>query len=161
MRQFSCKDILFVKIDCPPALKFDDWNEHNCFIHVLHGSKCLHTRERSWYLRAGSTLFVRKGAVTVEKLDDESLCALMFFVPDEYVRVFVKENTSLIPQLGFSDSINQMIPVETTPVMEAFYSSVVSYFEASTQPAENLVELKFRELLLNIITTESNIELIK
>jgi len=37
---------------------------------------------------------------------------------------------------------------------------VMSYFETGKPPAENLLELKFRELLLNIITTENNKTLI-
>lgn len=162
VRQYSCKDLLFLKMDCPPALKFDDWNEHNCFIHVLNGTKCLYSRERSWLLQKGATLFVKKGAITVEKLEDEPLCALMFFVPDEYVRCFMKENAALIPAQDFSlNTRDQVLPVQTTPVMHAFYESVISYFETGKQPSENLLELKFRELLLNIITTESNVVLIR
>lgn len=162
MRQFSCKGVLFLKADCPRSLKFDDWNEHNCFIYVLNGSKCLYTREKSWPLLQGSTLFVKKGAITIEKLGEDPLCALMFFVPDEFVRCFMKENALLIPAVDFSVStVDQVLPVQTTPVMQAFYDSVMSYFETGTQPAENLLELKFRELLLNIITTESNFVLIR
>jgi AraC family transcriptional regulator, exoenzyme S synthesis regulatory protein ExsA len=157
MRQFSCKGVLFLKIDCPRTLKLDDWNAHNLFIHVLNGSKCLYTREKSWHLKVGSTFFVKKGAITVEKIGDDPLCALMFFVPDNYIRCFVKENKSLISGVLLNEvTSDQVIPVSTTPVMQAFYESVISYFESGKQPAENLLELKFRELLLNIITTESN-----
>ena len=162
MRQFSCKGLLFLKIDCPPSLKLDDWNEHNCFIHVLDGNKRLYTREKSWALKQGSTFFVKKGAITVEKIGQDSLCALMFFVPDEYVRCFVKENRTAIPFLDCNNNtFDQVMPVSTTPVMQAFYASVVSYFETGTQPPEDLLELKFRELLLNVITTENNNLLIR
>jgi AraC family transcriptional regulator, exoenzyme S synthesis regulatory protein ExsA len=157
MRQFSCKGLLFLKIDCPRSLKFDDWNEHNCLIYVLNGNKCLYTREKSWDLKQGSSLFVKKGAITVEKIGDEPLCALMFFVPDQYVRCFMKENISLIPAMESPfDTSDQVMPVCTTPVMQTFYDSVISYFETGKAPAENLLELKFRELLINVITTENN-----
>ncbi len=157
MRQFSCKGILFLKMDCPRTLKFEDWNAHNLFIHVLNGSKCLYTRDKSWQLKIGSTFFVKKGAVAVEKIGEDPLCALMFFVPDDYIRCFIKENKSLVSLIIPEDDIGeQVMPISTTPVMNAFYDSVMSYFETGRQPAENLLELKFRELLLNIITTESN-----
>ena len=157
MRQFSCRGILFLKMDCPRTLKTDDWNVHNCFIHVLNGSKCLYTREKSWQLKIGSTFFVKKGAVTIEKIGDDPLCALMFFVPDEYIRCFIKENKSLVSTIVANyTTVDQVIPVSTTPVMRAFYDSVMSYFETGKPPAENLLELKFRELLLNIVTSEDN-----
>ena len=161
MRQFSCRGILFLKMDCPRTLKFDDWNAHNLFIHVLNGSKCLYTRDKSWELNMGSTFFVKKGAITVEKIGEDPLCALMFFVPDQYISCFIKENKAILSTLGSNDNCgDQVIPVATTPVMQAFYDSVISYFENGTVPAENLLELKVRELLLNIITSQNNIALI-
>ena len=161
MRQFSCRGILFLKMDCPRTLKFDDWNAHNLFIHVLNGNKCLYTRDKSWQLTLGSTFFVKKGAITVEKIGADPLCALMFFVPDTYIRCFIKENKSIISTFCSNEKTgDQVIPVSTTPVMQAFYDSVISYFESGTVPAEDLLELKVRELLLNIITSKSNVALI-
>lgn len=161
MRQFSCKGVLFLKMDCPRTLKFDDWNAHNLFIHVLNGNKCLYTRDKSWQLTLGSTFFVKKGAITVEKIGADPLCALMFFVPDEYIRCFIKENKAILSAFCSNEKTgDQVIQVSTTPVMQAFYDSVISYFESGTVPAEDLLELKVRELLLNIITSKNNVTLI-
>lgn len=161
IRQFSFRGILFLKMDCTHTLKNDDWNAHNCLIHVLNGNKSLYTREKSWHLKRGSTFFLKKGAITVEKIGADPLCALMFFVPDEYIRSFIKENKSLVSAMVTNcNTGDQVIPVSTTPVTRAFYDSVMSYFETATPPAENLLELKFRELLLNIVTTENNRTLI-
>ena len=161
-RQFSCRGILFLKMDCPRTLKFDDWNAHNCFIHVLNGSKCLYTRKKSWEMKTGSAFFIKKGAITVEKIGKDPLCALMFFVPDQYIRCFMKENKNVASaRVSIECSDDQVIPVSTTPVMQAFYDSVLSYFESGTVPGENLLELKVRELLLNIITSENNVPLIR
>ncbi len=160
-RQFSFKNVLFLKMDCPGSLKFDNWNEHNCFIHVLIGEKNLYSREQFWLLQKGTTLFLKKGAITIEKIGDEPFCALMFFVPDEYVRSFMKENAALIPKLDLSTvSKDKVLPVQTTPVMQSFYDSVLSYFETAKPPVENLLELKFRELLLNVITNQSNLKVV-
>lgn len=161
MRQFSCKGVLFLKMDCPRSLKFDDWNAHNLFIHVLNGHKCLYTRDKSWQLTLGSTFFVKKGAITVEKIGDDPLCALMFFVPDEYIRCFTKENKAILSAFALDEKTgDQVIQVSPTPVMQAFYESVLSYFESGIVPAEDLLELKVRELLLNIITSRNNPTLI-
>ena len=161
MRQFSCKGVLFLKMDCPRSLKFDDWNAHNLFIHVLNGHKCLYTRDKSWQLTLGSTFFVKMGAITVGKIGDDPLCALMFFVPDEYIRCFTKENKAILSAFALDEKTgDQVIQVSPTPVMQAFYESVLSYFESGIVPAEDLLELKVRELLLNIITSRNNPTLI-
>jgi AraC-like DNA-binding protein len=148
-------------MDCPPDfIKAEDWSEHNCFLHVLTGKKHLYNRERSWYVQKGSTVFLKKGGIGIEKLGDEPFCVLMFYVPDEYIRSFVRENTALLaPVKESSVCKDQVLPVQTNAVMTAFYESILAYFSSSTQPPENLLELKFRELLLNLISSKNNPEL--
>jgi AraC-like DNA-binding protein len=161
LRQFCCKEILFLNLDCPPDfVKGENWNTHNILMHVLTGCKKISSREQSCCLDVGSTIFVKKGGVTVERISPEPFCVLMFFVPDDYLKSFILENANLI--LAESDSTlssDRLIPVSTGPVMSAFYESILSYFSSDTRPPENLVELKFKELLINIITNEENREL--
>ena len=45
-----------------------------------------------------------------------------------------------------------LIDLETNEVLVAFFNSVLSYFDTERQPTEELLELKFKELLLNIIS---------
>jgi AraC-like DNA-binding protein len=161
LRQFCCKEILFLRLDCPPDfIKGENWSEHNIFMHVLTGAKRMSSRERSWVLNEGSTVFVKKGGVTVERISPEPFCVLMFFVPDDYLRLFIREQVS---QNSFVSSYNhktdRLLPIYSSPVMSAFYESILSYFSTNTRPTENLLELKFKELLLNIITNEKNQEL--
>jgi len=118
------------------------------------------SRERSWEFDAGSTVFVKKGGVTVERISEEPFCVLMFFVPDDYLKSFIRENGSFgLPLDPGPLSNERLLPVHSTPVMSAFYQSILSYFSTDIRPAENLLELKFKELLLNIITNEKNREL--
>jgi AraC family transcriptional regulator, exoenzyme S synthesis regulatory protein ExsA len=163
LRQFCCKEILFLNLDCPPEfVKGENWNNHNIFMHVLTGGKRMSSREKSWVLDEGSTVFVKKGGVTVERLGPEPFCVLMFFVPDDYLKAFIREhveyNVSVNPQLLSNDRV---LPIHSTPVMSAFYQSILSYFSTDMRPQENLLELKFKELLLNITTNENNRELIQ
>ncbi|HKH62398.1 MAG TPA: AraC family transcriptional regulator [Flavitalea sp.] len=157
-KQFSCKKLLFLIMDCPPDFaKSEDWSEHNCFLHVLSGKKHLYNRERSWYIEKGSTVFLKKGGIGIEKFGNEPFCVLLFYVPDEYICSFVRENIPLISGVNTSvGSKDQVLPVQTNAVMNAFYGSILAYFSSSAQPPENLLELKFRELLLNLIGIENN-----
>jgi AraC-like DNA-binding protein len=161
LRQFCCKEILFLRLDCPPDfIKGENWNNYNIFMYVLTGGKRMSSREKSWVLDEGSTVFVKKGGITVERIGPEPFCVLMFFVPDHYLRSFIREHASLNSFVNsYKYPNDRLLPVYSTPVMSAFYESILSYFSTNTRPAENLLELKFKELLLNIITNEKNQEL--
>src|SRR5688572_18791376 len=160
-KQFSCKELLFLIIDCPPDFtKAEDWAEHNCFLYVITGNHMVYSRERSWLLQQGATVFMKKGGCGIEKVDEETFCALMFYVPDSYIQSFARENASLFPRIELSMITSDLVvPVETNDVLISFYESVISYFTSGTQPPEDLLELKFRELLLNIIANSTNKEL--
>jgi AraC-like DNA-binding protein len=157
-KQFSCKKLLFLIMDCPPEFtKSEDWSEHNCLLHVLTGEKHLYNRERSWYIKKGTTVFLKKGGIGIEKLGNEPFCVLMFYVPDEYICSFIRENGGLLSTAENSVICKDpVVPVQTTEVMSAFFESVLAYFSSAAQPNENLLELKFRELLLNLISVENN-----
>jgi AraC-like DNA-binding protein len=160
-QQFCCKEILFLNLECPPEFgRGENWGTHNTLLHVLSGIKKISTREQSFELEPGSTLFVKKGGLIVQRLQPGPICLLLFFVPDDFLKKFIRENTSANPaSLNYALSSDRLLPVFTNPVMSAFYQSVVSYFSNDTKPPENLLELKFKELLLNIITEENNREL--
>lgn len=160
VRQFCCKEILMLRLECPSDfVKAENWNEYNVFIHVLTGGKLMSSREKSWVLEQGSTVFVKKGGVTVERTGPEPYCVLMFFVPDDYLRSFIREQASQNSFVKYNCPDDRLLPVHSSPVMLAFYESILSYFSTNISPAENLLELKFKELLLNIITNEKNNEL--
>ena len=109
-RQFSCKDLLFLIIDCPiDFTKGEDWSQHNAFLYVITGRHNLYSRERIWNLNTGSTVFVKKGGSGIEKVDEDIFCALMFYVPDEYIRSFMRENIDLLPSVDLSLISNDKI----------------------------------------------------
>jgi AraC family transcriptional regulator, exoenzyme S synthesis regulatory protein ExsA len=157
-KQFSCKELLFLIIDCPPDFtSSEDWAEHNCFLYVITGRHILFSRERSWFLKQGDTMFMKKGGCGIQKVDEDIFCALMFYVPDSYLRSFIRERVETYPAADPSLGSNDLVlPVETNVILTTFFDSVISYFTAGKQPPEDLLELKFRELLLNIITNPSN-----
>src|SRR5688572_11784165 len=160
-KQFSCKELLFLICECPPDFKkSEDWAEYNCFIYILSGKVIVHSRDRSWNLNQGETIFLKKGGCAVEKTEHDTFCSLMFYVPDTYLRSFTRENAAQFSVVDLStNSRNLVLPVETNAVMTAFYDSVVSYFISGAYPPEELLELKFRELLLNTIINPANQEL--
>lgn len=160
-KQFSCKGILFLICECPPDFKkSEDWSEYNAFTYILSGQVIVHSRERSWHLKPGDTMFMKKGGCGIEKTEYDSYCSLLFYIHDDYIRSFVRENRNWFSNIDRSLITRSMaLTVESNKVLSAFYDSVASYFMTGTQPEEELLELKFRELLLNIVTNTANTEL--
>jgi len=160
-KQFSCKDLLFVICECPSDFKkSEDWSEHNCFLYIMNGEIIMHSRESSWRLKEGDTAFVKKGGCNIERAEHHTFCSLLFYVPDSYIRSFIRENVRLLrPGDSAPVSRSMLLPVEMNEVLRSFYESVISYFIANAQPPEDLLELKFRELLLNTIINQANREL--
>jgi AraC-like DNA-binding protein len=158
-RQFTFRELLFLHYDCPvEEQKSDIWSSHSYFIYGISGKKVWYTPNNSWALTAGNALFVKPGACIVEQFFEDPFCVLAFFLPDSYIKNFVRENTSLIPpaaKLSYSPEL--VVPVKTDAVMVTFYNSVLPYFEMDSAPPEPLLELKFRELLLNIMINPANV----
>jgi AraC family transcriptional regulator, exoenzyme S synthesis regulatory protein ExsA len=162
-KQFSCKELLCLMYDCPTEMppRMGKYAEHNYLWYILTGKKILHANNRSWLVEGGSAVFVKKGACIYEQIFDEVFCVITFFVPDSYIRNFVHQNAALINRPVDAVTSNQIMPVRVDPVMVAFYNSVIPYFNTSAKPNEDLLELKFRELLLNIVSNTANNELIR
>jgi AraC family transcriptional regulator, exoenzyme S synthesis regulatory protein ExsA len=156
--QLACRELLFVHYNCPMEVnRQDSWTHHNYIQYILTGKKAYHTPGRSWLMKGGDAFFVKKGACIIEKFFDEPLCIMTFFIPDSYLQSFVRENNSLRqtgqPELPKSELL---IPLRVTSIMTAYFESLIPYFYSETKPSEDLLELKFRELLLNILDNPKN-----
>ena len=159
--QLACRELLFVHYNCPLEVPFQDsWSQHNYIQYILSGKKAYHTPGRSWLMKGGDAFFVKKGAWIIEKFFDEPLCLITFFVPDSYLRSFIRENTSLRSAAPLTEAKNELlIPLRVDSIMTAYFNSLIPYFYSEIKPSEDLLELKFRELLLNILYDPENTEL--
>jgi AraC family transcriptional regulator, exoenzyme S synthesis regulatory protein ExsA len=159
--QLACRELLFVHYNCPMEVSIQDsWSQHNYIQYILTGKKAYHTPGRSWLMKGGDAFFVKKGAWIIEKFFDEPLCIITFFVPDSYVQSFIRENTSLRSAASLTKPKNELlIPLRVDSIMTAYFDSLIPYFYSETKPPEDLLELKFRELLLNILYHPENADL--
>lgn len=149
-KQFTFREILFVNCDCPIEVrKQDKWSQHNYFLYVVTGKKALHTPGRSWILTEGKAVFIKKGACIIKKFFADILCLMAFFIPDSYLRTFMLQHPGLIVKQSAPSQIdNLVIELKESEIMHAYYQSVLPYFSSDIHPAEQLMELKFWELLM-------------
>jgi len=160
-KQLFCKELLFVYYDCPLGRnRQDSWSEYNYILYIVSGKKAIYTTDCSWLLTSGTAVFVKKGCCIIEKIHGENLCLMAFFIPDNYLRSFLRGNNTLLQKKKNDAEKNQMvIPLEVDDMMLAYYESVIPYFSAEIKPPEDMLELKFMELLFNIIVNPNNCEL--
>ena len=160
-KQLFCKDLLFVNYDCPLGSdRQDSWSQYNYILYIVTGKKIFYTNTRSLLLTKGTAVFVKKGACIIEKVQGEVLCLMAFFIPDNYLRSFLFENRALLTKEKNNTLENDLvISLEVNEMMLAYYESVIPYFHMPIKPSEGLLELKFRELLFNVIGNPANTEL--
>ena len=157
-RQLSCGDLLFTQYDCPQTgLRQDLFSAHNFIAFVLSGKRIFYLPGEKHVMTEGKCVFAKKGGWIAEKEPAESWCVLVFFIPDDYLRKFVREHR---PQLSKAHSpavqSRQMIDLDVNDTTRSFFYSMIPYFTQQPPPPESLLELKFKELLFNLLINPGN-----
>ncbi len=157
-RQLKAGDTLITKYNCPLENKFQDiWSQLNYIAYVVEGRKVWHTAHGSYDLQEGSCIFVRKGATIVEQFFDSVFCIVLFFVSDEFICEVLKSKT--VPLRRSDKKFQTMMPVHRNEMLDGFFYSMMPHFGSANAPDRAILELKFRELILNIADDPVNTEL--
>ena len=160
-KQFTCKDLLFLNYDCPvKAKKLVKWTDQNYFYYVLSGQKLIHTPNKSWLVKDGSFCFVKKGACIVEQFFQEPFCVVVFVLPDSFIANFIQKYKGQIPgDRPQHNSDDLIVMINPDIMLQTFCDSILPYFASKTQPSEQLIELKFNELMLHLVNHPDNTEI--
>ncbi len=158
-RQLSIDDQLISEFNCPlETPKEDMWSELNYFAYVIEGKKIWHTPDNSFELTEGKCIFVKKGAHIIEQFFDAKFCVVVFFVSDKFITEIVRSQFPKIEQTGKLD-LSQIYYVDSDDALHAFFNSIAPYFQSTKDVNKTLLELKFRELILNVVNNPKNREL--
>lgn len=157
-RQFKVNDLLFVEYKCVVNdVKLKIWSRHNYFIYVMSGKKVWKTQQSTYEVVSGQAIFVKKGANIVHQYLDKRFCSLIIFVPDHFISDVIKHCdiplADVHPKPGMSDSV---IRIQSDAVLTAYFQSLFVYFANKERPPSSLLELKFKELILSIVSSRSN-----
>ena len=161
-RQFTCSESLITIFNCPPEArlmknKFADlWCHENYIFYVLEGKKTWHTSHGSYEISVGDCVLVRKGACILEQFFDIGFCLVLFFIPDEFICDTIKNRS--VPIGKINEKYKPVIQLNATETLRSFFVSMYTYFAGTTTPDKSLLELKFRELILNIADNPNNVE---
>lgn len=160
-KTFKVDELLFVEYKCLiEETKTGYWTPNNYFVYVIGGKKKWKTKDKEFLLKNGEALFIKKGAYTAHQYFDEDFCALIIFIPDQFIKTvlnkFLDEKKIRGSAGSFGDPI---IPLDVDGSLSAYFLSVLSYFPKTTDPPKNLLTLKFEELIINILTSPLNKDL--
>jgi AraC family transcriptional regulator, exoenzyme S synthesis regulatory protein ExsA len=158
IRKFEIGDLLFAHFTCPPTETWEaSWAEHDRIIHVATGSKTLRTATGIWEIGPGDTVFLKKGACFLRHSDPEDLCLFMYFIPDDFVRMAVREMASDLRALPPpTDTREQVVHVRNDAGVQAFLQAMTVFFAAADPPPELLLKLKLKELIASIVLSRAN-----
>jgi len=155
-KQFKVNDLLFLEYKCvadQPAAKV--WSKYNYFLFVVRGKKTWQSSRAKYCVREGEAIFVKKGANIIHQFFEERFCSLMIFVPDDFISNVIKESSAPIPKCTVENT-DTVIYLCLDEVLSAYFPSVLSYFAKEEQPPGNLLEIKFKELILDLLLSSHN-----
>ncbi|CAN5280564.1 AraC family transcriptional regulator [soil metagenome] len=161
-KQFAVKDLLFLYYRCPQEEKrINLYTHYNKIIYVLSGKKSIHHGGKSWLLAEGTCFLIRKAAYNQERFYEVGWEVLCFYLPDHYLQQVFKEYRSHFPLKNISlPSPDRLIEINVNETTRAFFYSIVPYFTQQVSPNESLLQLKFRELIFNILSNPANSHLL-
>jgi AraC-like DNA-binding protein len=155
-KQFKVNDLLFLEYKCvadQSAVKV--WSKYNYFLYVVRGKKMWQSARAKYCVREGEAIFVKKGANVIHQFFEEGFCSLMIFVPDDFISNVVKESSASISKCTVEDT-DTVSYVYLDEVLSAYFPSVLSYFAKEKPPPGNLLEIKFKELILDLLLSPPN-----
>jgi AraC family transcriptional regulator, exoenzyme S synthesis regulatory protein ExsA len=159
-KKFEVNDLLFVEYKCLfPENKVAYWTSSNYFIYVLGGRKRYVSGNNEYLIEAGEGIFLKRGVYVAERFDNEDFCALVIFVPDNFIESVTKKYAGLHPSKQRPTTGDSIIRLNIDEAFSSYFHSVLSYFPKSISPPGELLVIKFEELIVNILTSPDNDEL--
>ena len=160
-KQVAVKDVLFLHYICPQVDKYLYlYNHFNQISFTLAGNKTFHRAAKSWSMTEHTTIFAKKGA-WIQENGTTGWEILSFYFSDDYLCRFFNEHRHLWSLKSLPAPTSDIfIELRVNEMTRAFFYSIIPYLSQHPAPAENLLELKFKELLFNILSNPDNAALL-
>lgn len=156
-KKIEVSSLLFSEYKCLEEKSvFKAWTHLNHFVYVLKGKKTWRTLDHSYEVEANEAIFVKKGGNIIHKFFDSDYCALVIFIPDAYIRDFITRKPEIAIGVKSNIPSDSVIPLKMDRTLSTYFTSLLAYFFNQQKPSEYLMEIKFQELLVNMLSLPTN-----
>lgn len=156
-KKFAVDDLLFVEYKCMiNESPIPYWTHKSYFVYILAGRKKWNSNNGSYMLHAGDAAFIRPGAYTAERFDDEEFCALLIFLTDDFIKSVLDKYPASRPAATEPEQFDFIMPLQVDDILSAYFHSLMSYFPQAASPSPELLKIKFEELILNVLSNDTN-----
>ena len=156
--KFTVGELLFVEYKCPIDQDVAGiWTPMDYFVHVLSGKKTWRTTDGTWTAEKGQTLFFKKGASIIYQDFRNDFCVMSFYVSDDFIREVVREVSGQLSGRDPGEPLRETTTkVEGDLTLATYFQSMLAYFTGTAKPAETLLRLKLKELIVSILLGGKN-----
>lgn len=156
-KQFTVDELTFVTYDCPiEESPFDYWTPKNYFCFITKNGLRWKTPQQDYTFYEGDAVFIKRGAHRVYKVRTGEFCALMIFLPDDFICTTLREESIRAYEGEAPEDLDTVIPLDVDQTLADYFSGVLTYFAQSTPPSKSLLKIKLKELIINVATGGSN-----
>jgi AraC-like DNA-binding protein len=153
-------DFMILEYKCPIDVdKLQVYLETNMITYVVSGKKDWISGDRTYHIKEGDAIFLRKGVYTIRQFLDQDHCVLVFFIQDDFIRNFMRENR--VMTISPDGAPESAFPLEVDEPLQSLFQSIFSYMKLQPEIPRNLVEIKFKELLFNLVINARHRKLVQ
>ncbi|MEJ2113837.1 MAG: AraC family transcriptional regulator [Flavobacteriaceae bacterium] len=153
-------DYLIVEYKCPiNSEEFQLWTESNMITYVISGKKDWIAPDKTYEITGGDALFIRKGVYSTKQHFEVEYCVILFFMTDDFIRSFINEHRQIKATKIPSKDFEQIFEIAVDDSFQSLILSVFNYLQQNQDIPQELIEIKFKELLFNIILNPKNYHL--
>jgi AraC-like DNA-binding protein len=151
-------NFLLVEYQCPiNSDEFQLWTESHLITFVINGQKDWFTKDHTYCLKSGDALFVKKGVYTTKQYFEQDYCVMLFFMNDDFIKDFVHNHNWMNSDLETNKPSESVIKIDTDKSFNTLVESIFQYLTMEETIPDELVEIKFKELVFNIALNKKNI----
>jgi AraC-like DNA-binding protein len=85
---------------------------------------------------------------------------MLFFISDDFIKKFISENELFKKKIKLIDEHKYIFEINTNSSFTLLIESIFNYLKQGDTIPQNLIEIKFNELLFNIVLNLKNNELV-
>lgn len=130
--------------------------EEHAVIVVLEGEKKFSSPTQDLHVHKGQILFFQRGCYSMNESIDSSYRSLVFFVNEKLLKEFVGQNLALFQTASTSLPDDLILSFSSSSTFTMFIDSLLPYFGAKTPFLNELLRLKFQELLLHLLELDTS-----